>query len=134
MACIETFATLRIFSKEIHPDEISKLLDVSPTKIIPIDLESKYKKRREFHLWAFSTKELLKSVDNLEHIQLIFKKIQSKSDQLNMLREEGCDTDIFCFWNSSGQGGPIASIELMKNAVELGLGITWDIYFDDENT
>jgi len=132
MACIETFATLRVFSKEIHPDEITKTLDVSPTNTSPIDLESKYKKRREFHLWSFSTKDLSKSVSNAEHLELIFKSLEGKSDKLNILREQGCDTDIFCFWVSSGQGGPIADLELMKEAVKLGLPISWDMYFDGE--
>jgi hypothetical protein len=63
------------------------------------------------------------------HIHSITTVLEGKSRYLAALREKGCNTDIFCFWESSGQGGPSLDLETMKSLVELGLEIAWDIYF-----
>jgi len=132
MACTRTYATLRIFSKDIHPDEMTKILGVSPTSTNPIEPESKYKNRRTFHFWAYTT-EACDSVKNMEHLELILSALDGKAEKLDQLRKRGCDTDIFCYWDSTGQGGPIATVKLMEQLVQFGLGVSWDMYFDDED-
>jgi len=132
MACTRTYATLRIFSKDIHPDEITKALGVLPTSTRPIEPESKYKNRRAFHCWAYTTEEASDSVKNIEHLESILKALDGKAEKMDILRKRDCDTDIFCYWDSTGQGGPVVTVELMEKLVKFGLGVSWDMYFDDK--
>ena len=133
MACTRTYATLRIFSKDIHPDEITNVLGVSPTSTRPIEPDSKYENRRIFHFWALTTEKVSDSVKNIEHIELILSALEGKAENVEMLRNRGCDTDIFCYWDSTGQGGPSVTVELMKRLIKYGLAVSWDIYFDGED-
>ena len=132
MTCTRTYATLRVFSKDMHPNDITEVLGVVPTGSRPIETNSKYKNRREFHLWKYTTEKLSDSVDNLKHLELILSALKGKEQQMRMLHEQSCVTDIFCFWDSTGQGGPSLGVELMEQLVKHGLEISWDIYFDNE--
>lgn len=133
MSCTRTYATLRIFSPDLVPDVISEKLGIAPTECEQLDPKSKYKHRREFNYWALSTKEKLESANNIEHLHFILERLFNKSSALDSLRNLGCSTDIFCFWVSSGQGGPCLDVEMMNELVKYGLDICWDMYFDDEN-
>lgn len=132
MACTLTYATLRISSVEVSPERITEILGISPTLARSIEPDSKYKHRREFNYWAFSTKELSNSTNNKEHLDIILKKLHGKQENMNSLINLNCSPDIFCFWNSTGQGGPSMDVNLMSQLVRFGLNITWDMYFDDE--
>ncbi|WP_217351050.1 DUF4279 domain-containing protein [Shewanella sp. Arc9-LZ] len=133
MACNLTYATLRISSVEMSPDKITEVIGISPTLIRRIEPDSKYRHRREFNYWAFSTKELSNSTDNKEHIDIILNKLYGKQEQMDSLVKLKCSVDIFCFWNSTGQGGPSMDVNLMRKLVQFGLNISWDMYFDDES-
>ena len=133
MGCTKTFATLCIASKDIHSDEITTILGVFSTETRPIDRSSKYKNRRGHHCWFFSTKFLSRSLDNAEHLQLLLKTLNGKSKELELLRRRGCILDIFCRWDSDGQGGFNLTTDLMKQLLEYGLEVTWDIYFDSDS-
>lgn len=133
MACNLTYATLRISSVEMSPDKITDIIGITPTSVRCIEPESKYKHRREFNYWAFCTKELSGSTNNKEHIEIILNMLNEKQSQMNLLVESDCSSDIFCFWNSTVQGGPSMDVSLMSKLVSLGLDITWDMYFDDES-
>jgi len=133
MACTKTFATLCIAAKDIHPDEITTILGVSPTEILPIDPSSKYKNRRDHNCWFFSTEHLSESLDNADHLQLILRTLNGKAKELELLRRQGCAMDIFCFWTSDGQGSPYITVELMKELIDYGLDVIWDIYFDSDD-
>jgi len=133
MACTETYETLRIFSENIPPDVIGKRLGISATEMIPLDPNSRYKPRREYNLWSWSTEGKINSVDNLEHVWKIIDQFKDRENKLADLREKGCNMDIFCYWDSTGQGGPHLDIKTMESLLKLGLEISWDIYFEDES-
>ncbi|GAA0811009.1 hypothetical protein GCM10009111_02860 [Colwellia asteriadis] len=133
MACTFTYATLRIFSSELSPEKITDLIGFNPTKVKAINHDSKYKHEREFNYWAFSTKNLSDSTDNVEHLEIILNNLQDKLEVMCNLHKLNCSTDIFCFWDSNGQGGPSMTVDLMNRLVSLNLNISWDIYFDDES-
>ena len=133
MACTGTFATLRIFSRDISPDIIGKMLAITASEMMPIEPNSRYKPRREFNLWSWSTEGKINSVDNLEHVWKIIDLLNDKENVLANLREKGCSMDIFCYWDSTGQGGPHLDINTMESLLKLGLEISWDIYFEDES-
>ncbi|WP_020412740.1 DUF4279 domain-containing protein [Microbulbifer variabilis] len=133
MACTETYATLRIFSDEMHPDDIEKHIGIKSTDSVPRDLNSKYKSRREFNFWSRTTENDLNSTDNVEHLEFLLSLLKGKESRLSFLQDSGCMTDIFCRWDSTGQGGPSLSVAMMNELVKLGLSVSWDMYFDDED-
>ncbi|WP_350433171.1 DUF4279 domain-containing protein [Shewanella sp. H8] len=133
MACTLTYATLRIFSSEVSPEQITELIGFNPTKVKSINPDSKYKHERELNSWAYSTKNLSNSTDNVEHLEIIINKLQGKSEVMNNFDQLNCSTDIFCFWDSNGQGGPSMKVDLMSRLVALNLSISWDMYFDEES-
>ncbi|AZG33657.1 DUF4279 domain-containing protein [Shewanella psychromarinicola] len=133
MACTETYSTLLIFSEDITPDEINKSLGFFAHDIWVKDPEHKYKHRRERNIWKWTTQDLCKTTDNIEHLNIILKKLEGKESVLENLRNKGCETKITNFWDSTGQGGPSLTVELMRRLSVLGLDILWDMYFDDES-
>src|SRR5262245_23921155 len=130
MTCIETFATLRIFSATMHPKAIGEILAVEATDTIPIDPSSKYRVRRETNYWNWCTQHRVNSADNTLHIAALLEVFGSKQAELESLRTAGCETDICCYWVSTGQGGPSLEVATMQELARLGLPIWWDVYFD----
>ena len=129
MSCLETYATLRIFSQTLDPSEISRILDLVATRSKPLDPASKYGPRRENHLWAWSTRTSVDSKDGLEHVRTVIRALAGKEQRLDELRKAGCDIDVCCYWVSSGQGGPLLDVEALTGLARLGLEIWWDVYF-----
>ena len=132
MSCLETFATLRIFSHTLSPEEITRTLGIEPTGARPRDVKSKYKHRREQHYWCWSSRNQVESQDGLIHICRITSLLDGKLEQLDRLRAVGCDIDICCYWVSSGQGGPFLDVEVLRALADLKIEIWWDIYFGTE--
>jgi hypothetical protein len=133
MSCLETYATLRVFSATLAPESIGAALGIAATQAIPADPDSRYRNRREWNLWKWSTQGVMHSRDNLEHLQAVVSLLEGKADQLASLRALGCQTDIFCYWVSSGQGGPYLDSATMLSLTSLGLGVAWDVYFGEES-
>lgn len=84
-------------------------------------------------MWSWQTRELVESTDNTEHLAEIVKQLNGRSKSLRKLRAMGCQTDIFCYWVSDGQGGPSLDVDMMGDLRELGLPVTWDMYFGGED-
>lgn len=131
MSCLETFATLRIFSDSLHPDEVTRRLGVEPTKRRPINLESKYRHERESHYWGWSSDSGVASRDGLEHVGAVIELLRGKHEALQELQRAGCQTDLCCYWVSSGQGGPTLDVPTLSALASLSLDIWWDVYFSD---
>jgi len=120
---------LRVFSQSLDPKAIGDLLGFASTSARPIDPESKYRNRREWGYWGWSTEDRLDSRDNLEHLHAILERLDKKAEKLAHLRTLGCCADIFCFWESSGQGGPYLDVPTLKRLAILELEVSWDLYF-----
>ena len=131
MSCLETYATLRIFSETLHADEVTRRLGVQPTKRRPINPESKYRHERESHYWGWSSDRQLTSTEGLDHIRAVIELLRGKEEALKSLQRAGCQTDLCCYWVSSGQGGPFLDVEALSALSSLGLEIWWDVYFCD---
>ena len=129
MSCLETYATLRIFSQTMHPLEISRVLGLEATRSKPLDQNSKYRTRRENNFWAWSTRTQLDSENGLEHIRALLDALAGRQQKLEELRSSGCDIDVCCYWVSSGQGGPLLDVSALSELARLGLEIWWDVYF-----
>ncbi|MEM7430997.1 MAG: DUF4279 domain-containing protein [Pseudomonadota bacterium] len=133
MACTETYATLRIFSTDLHPDKIGEILGIVATHTRPLDPDSKYRPRRENHSWSWETRKKVDSTDNVEHLAAVIECLDGRTVALKQLRDMGCKTDICNYWVSNGQGGPSLDVDMMGTLHGLGLPIWWDIYFESED-
>lgn len=129
MTCLETFATLRIFSEVIHPEVIERRLQIEGVERLPRDPASRFRPRRETNYWGWCTRGLVDSADNVDHIAAVISLLKEKGSALDELRAEGCDIDICCYWVSSGQGGPSLDVDMMQSLCTLKLSIWWDVYF-----
>jgi hypothetical protein len=131
MTCLETYATLRIFSEALHPEVIGQRLQIDGMDMLPRDPASRYRPRRETNYWGWCTRPLVDSTNNVDHIAAVVNLLESKGSVLDELRLEGCDIDICCYWVSSGQGGPSLDVDMMQSLCKLRLSIWWDVYFSD---
>ena len=126
--CAQTYATLRIYPRDSHPDVVTKLLQIKPSSISAAGTGpagSKY-----INGWFLSTKGKLKSRDSRRHIDWILDKIETASGVIDKMQKQGFPMDISCFWvSASGHGGPIVSPEQMRRLVALNLEVWWDVYF-----
>ena len=131
MTCLETYASLRVFSDSVLPENITKRLDITPAKSLPSDPVSKYRHRREHHYWDWESKVVVQSQDGIAHVRAIIEVLRGKEAILDQLREDGCEVDVCCYWVSSGQGGPSLDLDVLTDLARLGLPIWWDVYFGD---
>ena len=129
MSCLETYATLRIFSDMLHPDVVTERLGVEPTTRRPINPESKYRHERESHYWGWSSDRHVTSTEGLDHVRAVTELLRGKEEALKGLQHAGCQTDLCCYWVSSGQGGPVLDVAALSALSSLGLHIWWDVYF-----
>lgn len=113
----------------MEPSQIGRVLSLQPTGSLVRDTSSPYRPRRETNLWEWCTREIVHGVDSEEHLKAIIDFISPSSESLSELQKLGCETDIFFYWVSSGQGGPFLQVETMRNLVNLNLPIYWDMYF-----
>ena len=103
MTCIlETFATLRIFSDSMHPDEIGKELGIEATGGYERNSEALARPKRETNYWSWSTDRRVDPTDNLSHIKRIVEKFSGKVTVLENLRSSGCKTDICSYLVTTG--------------------------------
>src|SRR5262245_16075460 len=125
--CLETHATLRIFSEVLHPEVIGRRLQIESMDMLPRDPASRSRPRREKNYWGWCTRGVVDSTDNVAHVAAVISLLEAKGNVLDELRLEGCEIDICCYWVSSGQGGPSLDVDMMQSLCKLGLSIWWDV-------
>ena len=134
-SCCETFSTLRIYHEEDPPSEVTKILGVQPhdqqTKGV-----TKPNRRRPAKIngWFFSSEGKVDSLDCRRHIDWLMYPLIDKREAFQNLLSRGYEIYISCFWVSrSGTGGPTLSPRQMKVLVDLGIEVSWDIYFASDS-
>jgi hypothetical protein len=132
--CVKTYSTLRIFSDELGPEQITQLLQAEATDAFRKgDVYGSNKLQRKTNGWFYCTEALTSSKDGRRHIDLILAALEGKSGHVQELHSRGCKIDITSYWSSAGQGGPWLMAEQMLKLGALGISIWWDIYFSDED-
>lgn len=131
--CVETYSALRIFSDNIPPEEITRLLQIQPTdRFQKGDSHSQGKLKRKANGWFYSTEKLSESKDTRRHMDLILRALDGREGAVKKLRLDGCEIDITTYWVSVGHGGPWLMPQQMLKLGTLGIGVWWDIYFQAE--
>lgn len=131
--CIETYSTLRVFSDDIAPEEITRVLQIEPSESFQKgDNFSHGKLRRKTNGWFYSTEKLCDSKDTRRHIDLVLSMLEGKEQAVHRFQLQGCELDITSYWVSTGQGGPWLMPQQMLKLGSLGIEVSWDIYFSGE--
>ena len=132
--CAETFSTLRIFSDDLKPEEITEILGIEATRsFLNGDVHALEKLKRKTNGWFYSTEKLSPSKDTRRHIDLILLALEGKSEAVEKLRLKGCKFDITSYWVSRGQGGPSLLPQQLLKLGTIGIEVWWDIYFERKN-
>ncbi|MGY8818966.1 MAG: DUF4279 domain-containing protein [Pseudomonadales bacterium] len=134
--CTSTYATLRVTSDTLSPEEISGILKQNPTRTIQngeLRSERASLKNRYFTYngWFYCTKELSTSRDCRRHLDIIINNILQDSSATLKLQEQSCNVDIVIFYSYS-QGGPTISPSQMLPLANANIDVWWDLYKEDE--
>ena len=135
--CVETYATLRIFSDALTPGEITEAVGREPTDDFRKgELRTGVPKAKNPHHqtngWFYSTRGQSKSRDCRRHLDLLIAAVLGNPDVLAQLRKRGCTMDASIFYVYT-QGGPTISPRQMRALAEAGIDVWWDLYRDQSD-
>lgn len=136
--CVETYATLRIYSNDFDPEAITLVMGVEPTKSFrkgevrtthPAAKHPNY----QMHGWFYSTEGLIDSRDCRRHLDMLLAGPLKNASVTDTLRQKGCWMDIRVFYVYTG-GGPTISPHQMSKLAEANIDVWWDLYRDSEDS
>lgn len=129
-SCKSTYATLRIYPRDLHPSKVTDKLNINPSDCSVANSPPRAG-RQKVNGWFLSTKGVIHSRDSRRHIDFLLDMIEPKSKNLYELTSEGAKIDISCYWlSSSGNGGPLISPSQMKRLADLNIEVWWDVWFE----
>lgn len=136
--CGKTYATLCIYHHDLDPDAVSRLLELRPTRSQRRGDVRNLKAPNPVPLpigaWLLCTEDVSQSRDVRFHIDLLLGMLVEKDDAIRQLTAQGCQLRISCYWRSfSGHGGPMMWPETMGRLAELGIEVSFDVYFCGED-
>ena len=132
-SCSYTHVWLRVMHEQLDLAEISRLLEIEPTKIqVAGDRVSDTSGRtRKYSGWFLESEGQVESRDSRDHFAWLLERISGKGAVLQSLVSRGYLVDICCRWDSaSDNGGPSMDPEQMVKLGALGIEVWFDIYFD----
>ncbi|UUE40834.1 DUF4279 domain-containing protein [Pectobacterium aroidearum] len=133
--CLECHAMLSIYPGEMHPDNISRLLNIEPTEkfIVGDEITNSLGRTRKVKIssWFLSSEKNVKSKDLREHIDWVIDKLSASRSGLRKLQStSGVQMTLRCvWWSAHGEGGPVLWPEQMKALADLDLECSLNIYF-----
>jgi len=132
--CSYAHAWLRIMSDDLDPDEVTRLLGVSPTETQRRGDPRPGKEGRTYKKsgWFLSTAGTLTSRDARHHFDWILERIRGKKEAFTVFHSRGYLVDVCCRWDSkSGHGGPCLSPPQMRDFADLEIELWFDVYVGD---
>ncbi len=120
-----TYATLRIYDKDLDPDLVTRTLGIEPicVQIKGQTTTGRYGVVRIATIggWFLSTEGQVDSRDVRRHLFWLLDKLLDTDTAIQALRAGGHRMDVFCFWRSAeGHGGPTLSPEIMSASESSG--------------
>ena len=131
--CDSTHATLCIYLPDNEdPNAITKKLGLQPSRI-QVKGEIRFGKVKKWPTaWFLGTSEQVQSKDVRRHIDWLVEQIKDNLTFIKQLQDTDSEVHISCYWASaSGHGGPMLDQDILKRIADLGIGISFDIYFAD---
>lgn len=133
--CEECRVSLLIYPNEyIHPDEVSNILQLEPTKknIINTVVTNSLGRTRKITVagWFLSSEKYVQSKDIRDHLDWLLRKIlPSKNGLIQLQNIQGIQMRIECDWWAISTRGPTLWPEQMKIMADLNLECTFNISF-----
>jgi hypothetical protein len=117
----KTYASLRIYGRELVPEIVTKSLGIQPTKVSV---------GREQTVWLFSTEDQVDNLERLEaHLMYIAARLLARKRQLRALQRR-FTTDVSCYFASQSDTGAFQlSRDTIATLGDLRLGFYLDGYF-----
>ena len=131
MAAVNNRACLRIFSETVSSQHITDVLQTAPTRAHEkgdlVSARSPTPRYRAHSFWSLATES--NEPGGLDDcIQTLVAFCESKETELNALRPDCGEFDIFCgFWTDNGQSGFALDVALLTRLARLGVGISFDV-------
>lgn len=134
--CLRTYATLRIYPGEIHPDDVTARLGITPSKFWLRDealaanpAQKASPGAKTMHGWFLTTHGKLASKDTRRHIDLLLTPLLEVAGEVQQLQRQGAAMDIICFWHAAPlQGGPALAPRQLLMLSQLNIAIAWNIF------
>src|SRR4051812_35211633 len=106
--CRQTWATLRIWGKDLDAQDISAQLQISASYGHRRGDPRGVKGAWPHGIWTLTSEEQVASTDLQYHIEWLLERLEPARDVLHtLLADPGYQADVFCFWESAtGHGGP----------------------------
>ena len=129
--CLRTYATLRVYSGEIAPSEISEMLGVEPSRVWNKGSTETAVPRKK-NGWFLTSRDQVESLDSKRHVDFILNQLVANKEYIAGLTARGLQVDIMCLWQSANksEGGPSLLPAQMQLLAEMGIAIAWNIYVD----
>ena len=128
----EMKASFQVSSKNVTIAEITKALDIQPTKVFSIGdlMDPKTTVRARVNLWIYSIDTSVQSFDILDYITPLLDALEIKKSRINNLCQ---DTDVYCLIQCSiwmKEETPILMLpsHIMRKISELNADIDFDLY------
>ncbi|MBB3169476.1 DUF4279 domain-containing protein [Simiduia aestuariiviva] len=128
--CEDTYVTLRIYTGEMAPEFVTRMLGVKPSDTLTKGQIAKGRKKPAIlNGWFLSSQGEVDSLDSRRHIDWLLQNFEGKDELLRKVAAESQESYVSVFWSSkSGHGGPRLSQNQMAGLLRLGLDIDHDIY------
>jgi hypothetical protein len=132
--CLRTYATLRIYSGEILPSQISQILGVEPSRVWNKGSTETAVPRKQ-NGWFLTSRDEVESLDTKRHVDFILNQLADNKAYIAGLTTQGLQVDIMCLWQSANksEGGPSLLPAQMLLLAEMGIAIAWNIYVDNNS-
>ena len=131
-SCVVTYSTLRVFSDDVRPAEVSHALNLEPTRsfLKGEPISPRVDTPRHQHGWLLCSENHVHSRDTRRHLDWLLDLVERNSEAFASLVSRGVSADIYSYWVSAhGQGGPILSPPQLARLARFGLECSYDIYF-----
>lgn len=136
--CERTCAQFRIDPGSMSPEDVTRLLAITPTTkrtkgSVRIGYAGKEIVSKK-SVWLLSSEPEVKSKDLRRHLDWLLDRLEKAMAPLNELQcTEGIRMDVNCiWWSAHGHGGPILNASQMHRISALDLQCGFDIYFFPE--
>jgi hypothetical protein len=142
--CLRTYATLRIYPGDIHPDEVTQRLGITPSKfwvrdetLVAVPEQTAEQKpaqkaspgAKAVHGWFLTTHGRLDSRDTRRHVDFLLAPLLEVSAAIDSLQKQGATMDIICFWHAAPQqGGPALAPRQLRMLADLNIAIAWNVF------
>jgi hypothetical protein len=142
--CVRTYATLRIYPGDIHPQEVTARLQITPSKFwvrdetlaaLPVPTAGQKAAlgvghgAKAMHGWFLTTHGRQDSKDTRRHIDMLLEPLLPVAGEVEKLQRQGAVIDIISFWHASPQqGGPALAPRQLQALAVLNIAIAWNIF------